>query len=39
MLFIKKPEFKKYKLITPKNVDEIVELNNYVRLKINPESI
>ena len=32
MLFIKKPEFKKYKLITPKNVDEIVELNNYVRL-------
>ena len=39
MLFIKKPEFKKYKLITPKNVEEIIELNNYVRLKINPESI
>ena len=28
-------EFKKYKFIKPKNVNEIVKLNKYVRLKIN----
>ena len=31
---IKKKEFSKYKKIAPKNVKDIVELNNYVRLKI-----
>ena len=39
ILFIKRPEFKKYKLISPKNIEEIVELNKYVRLKINSKSI
>ena len=28
-------EFKKYKFLKPKNVNEIVKLNKYVRLKIN----
>ena len=32
-IFFKK--FKKYKFIKPKNVNEIVKLNKYVRLKIN----
>ena len=31
---IKQKEFSKYKKITPKNVKDIVELNNYVRSKI-----
>ncbi len=37
--FMKKKEFQKYKIIAPKKVHEIVELNKYVRLKINPKSI
>ena len=37
--FVKKDEFKKYKLVSPKNVREIVELNKYVRFKINSKSI
>ncbi len=32
--FIKKKEFVKYKKRQPKNVDEIIKLNNYVRFKI-----
>ena len=39
MKFVKKEEFKKYKKIYPKNIHEIVELNKYVRLKINTKSI
>ena len=31
---IKKKEFVKYKRRQPKNVDEIIKLNNYVRFKI-----
>ncbi len=37
--FINKIEFKKYKKILPKNVNQILQLNKYVRLKINPNSI
>ena len=36
---IKSKEFNKYKTILPKNVNDILNLNNYVRLKINPKSI
>ncbi len=32
--FIKKKEFNKFKNIKPKNIKEIIKLNNYVRLKI-----
>ena len=32
-------KFNKYKRITPKNVNQILKLNKYVRLKINPNSI
>ena len=32
---IKKPEFKKYRRIKPKNVEQIVQLSEYVSLKIN----
>ena len=32
---IKYKEFQKYKLITPLNIDQIVTLNKYVRLKTN----
>jgi 1-deoxy-D-xylulose-5-phosphate reductoisomerase len=32
---IKLPEFKKYKMIAPKNINEIEKLSNYVSLKIN----
>jgi len=39
MKFIKLKEFNKYKEIQPKTIDEIVELNNYVRLKINSMSV
>ena len=34
MKFIKRKEFSKYKNIKPKNIREIIKLNNYVRLKI-----
>ncbi len=36
---LKMREFNKYKNIQPKNIDEIVKLSNYVRLKINSKSI
>ncbi len=36
---IKNKNFIKYKRIKPKNVKEIIELNKYVRLKINSKSI
>ena len=32
-------EFSKFKRITPKNVAQIIKLNDYVRLKINSKSI
>jgi len=32
-------EFKKFKDITPKNVDEVVKLANYVSLKIKNMSV
>ena len=36
---LKYKEFNKYKRFEPKNISEIIKLNNYVRLKINPKSI
>jgi len=36
---INQDEFKKYSSIIPKNIDEIKQLNDYVRLKINSISI
>tara|TARA_Y100001958_G_scaffold159030_1_gene158894 strand:+ start:870 stop:1214 length:345 start_codon:yes stop_codon:yes gene_type:complete len=36
---INSKEFSKYKRISPKNIRQIIELNNYVRLKINSKSI
>ena len=33
--FIKLREFQKYKLKKVKNIQDIIELNKYVRLKIN----
>ena len=36
---VKSKHFKKYKKISPKNIKEILELNDYVRLKINSKSI
>ena len=35
LMIINKQEFKRYKKITPKNIDEIRLLSNYVSLKIN----
>ena len=37
--FLSKREFSKFKRITPKNVAQIIKLNDYVRLKINSKSI
>ena len=37
--FINLKEFKKYKLIKPKNIKDIEQLNKYVRIKINKLSI
>ena len=37
--YVNANEFKKYKLITPKNIDEIKKLRYYVSLKINSLSI
>ena len=37
--FIKKREFKKFKFIQPKKIQDIVELSKYVRSKINSKSI
>ena len=39
LLILKNKEFNKYKRFTPKNISQIIKLNNYVRLKINPKSI
>ncbi len=36
---VKNKNFNKYKRIKPKNIREIVQLNKYVRLKINSKSI
>ncbi len=36
---IKTKEFSKYKKLTPKNIKDIIDLNNYVRLKINKKSV
>ena len=36
---LKYKEFTKFKRYKAKNVDQIIKLNNYVRLKINPKSI
>ena len=36
---LKSRSFDKYKKILPKNVNDIIKLNNYVRLKVNPKSI
>ena len=37
--FINLKEFIKYKSISPDNIDQIIELNNYVRFKIKSKSI
>ncbi len=37
--FVKDKNFNKYKRIKPKNIRDIVQLNKYVRLKINSKSI
>jgi 1-deoxy-D-xylulose-5-phosphate reductoisomerase len=37
--FIKKKEFIKYKRIFPKNIKDIITVNNYVRMKISLKSI
>ena len=37
--FTNKNEFKKYKKITPQSVSQILQLNKYVSLKINSNSI
>ena len=39
MKLINLKEFKKYKSISPVNINQIVELSNYVRLKITSKSI
>ncbi len=35
LILIKLNEFKKYKMISPRNLADIIKLNDYVRLKIN----
>ena len=37
--FVKLKEFKKYKMIKPKNIESVEKLNKYVRIKINKLSI
>ena len=37
--FINKPEFKKYRHIQPKKIQEILKLNKYVRFNIWSKSI
>jgi len=37
--FIKKKEFTKYKRIFPKNIKDIIRVNNYVRMKISLKSV
>ena len=36
---IKKKEFNKYRSISPKNINDIIKLNKYVRMKINSKGI
>ena len=36
---IKKKEFNKYRSISPKNINDIIKLNDYVRMKINSKGI
>ena len=36
---IKKKKFNKYRSISPKNINDIIRLNNYVRMKINSKGI
>ena len=36
---IKKKEFNKYRSISPRNINDIIKLNNYVRMKINSKGI
>ena len=36
---LKSKTYNKYKKIRPKNINEIIKLNNYVRLKVNSKSI
>ena len=36
---VRHPSFNKYKKIEPKNIDDIIKLNNYVRLKVNSKRI
>jgi 1-deoxy-D-xylulose-5-phosphate reductoisomerase len=35
--FINRTEIKKYKNISPKNINDIIKLSNYIKLKINSE--
>ena len=37
--FIKKKKFTKYKKITPKKLNDIIKLSNYVRFQITAKSI
>ena len=39
MNILKSKTYNKYKKIRPKNINEIIKLNNYVRLKVNSKSI
>lgn len=39
MKLIKLKEFNKFKKISPKNIESIMKLNEYVRLKVNSKSI
>ena len=35
--FINRSEIKKYKNISPNNINDIIKLSNYIKLKINSE--
>ena len=35
--FINRTEIKKYKNISPNNINDIIKLSNYIKLKINSE--
>ncbi len=39
ILLLKSKEFSKYKKILPSNVSDVLNLDRYVRLKINPKSV
>ena len=36
---VRHPSFNKYKKTKPKSIDDIIKLNNYVRLKVNSKRI